>query len=112
MGKRSQKIELEDVPIVQEWIGWGLEEGEERGIRKSLVRMVQKRFPSLADLARAQVSSITSVTILEDLIDRIVVARTAKEAQSCLTEWREIYKDQQAIQALAELVPQQPQDPR
>ena len=103
MGKRSQKIELEDVPIVQEWISWGREEAlrlarEERltSVRQVLLVIVQGLFPDLLDLAKQAANQATDSKVLYAAIVKVALAHDNQQA---------------ALQALGELASEHPVDP-
>jgi len=85
---------LQDVPIVQEWIGWGRQEEREKQIKdesQTLLVIVQGRFPNLLSLAKQFASQVSDPAQLLAVMAKVSLAQNS----------------QQATQALAELAPKQ-----
>jgi flagellar biosynthesis/type III secretory pathway protein FliH len=66
----------------------GLQKGEQKGEQKTLretcIRYVQKRFPTLADHAKQQVSSVTDINRLDMAFDALLDATTVDEVEAIL----------------------------
>ncbi|HLZ63824.1 MAG TPA: hypothetical protein VKR06_43395 [Ktedonosporobacter sp.] len=96
---------VRDLPIIRDFMHEEREQGREEGreeehkksltlMRKVLVRLVQKRFTRLDPLVRKQAALITSLPVLVDLHDKILMAKTTKEARQYLNSWKEVDKTQ------------------
>ena len=92
--KENMQDSLQDVPIVQEWIGWGRQEEREKQIKdesQTLLVIVQGRFPNLLSLAKQFASQVSDPAQLLAVMAKVSLAQNS----------------QQATQALAELAPKQ-----
>ena len=65
---------LEQNPYVQKKKEEGREEGEIKALQRSVVNIVRKRFPALADLAQQQVAQINKPDVLDYLIAQVSTA--------------------------------------
>ena len=77
---------LEDSWYYQEIVQKGLELGELKALRPTLVRVVETRFPELTALARQQAERFTVPEVLSDVIDKLLTAQTVERARQVLTE--------------------------
>jgi hypothetical protein len=61
--------------------GWrdGLVQGEERGIRRILLRQLQLRFGSVPEAVHRRVDAIESLEILSEIADSILTAGSIEE---------------------------------
>jgi hypothetical protein len=79
---------LDDNPDVQERVEKGAERGKEEGklegLRRSALKIVEKRFPSLADLAQQQIVAIAKVDELEQMIDQLIMVSNEAEVRKLL----------------------------
>jgi len=75
-----------------------LEEGREKGreeerlallraLRKSLLTIVQARFPDSTIVAKTQARLIKDVTIMNEVISKVGAAQTPQEATNALVSW-------------------------
>lgn len=64
----------------------GLEQGREEGLRWAVLSMISGRFPTVARLAKKQLTLVQHVTPLEKLCTRIGTAQTAAEVKQYLVE--------------------------
>jgi len=64
----------------------GFEKGMLKGLRISLVSIVVIWFLELTALAQQQAERITSVKLLSEIIDKLLVAKTIEEARQILME--------------------------
>jgi hypothetical protein len=55
--------------------------------RKSLLMIVQARFPKLVKLAKAQAEQIKDMIILEEVVGKVGAAQSAEEATDVLLSW-------------------------
>lgn len=76
---------VEDPPIFQII----RQEGLLPGLRRTVVRVVDKRFPALIALAQQQVEQMESEEILNDVLMKIIMAQSQEEAQEILLHWQE-----------------------
>ncbi len=72
--------------MVQKGIDKGIEIGELKALRPTLVRVVKVRFPELAALAQQQAERFTMPELLNDVIDKLLTAQTAERAQQILMQ--------------------------
>lgn len=94
---------LRDSPVYQKVLEEGMEKGLEKGLKKGLKKgiekgrqealrvqrrtlldIVQERFPELARLAKKQAETINDLEVLSRLTVKISIASTAKEAEQYL----------------------------
>ena len=71
---------LDDNPDVQERV----EKGELRGLQRSVLKILKKRFPSLGDLAQPRIVAITDQDELDQLIDQLLVVTDEGEVRALL----------------------------
>ena len=71
---------LDDNPDVQERV----EKGELRGLQRSALKIIKRRFPSLGDLAQQRIVAITDQDELDQLIDQLLVATDDVEVRRLL----------------------------
>jgi predicted transposase YdaD len=77
----------------QEGLQEGLQEGRQEGLealRSLLIDAVEQRMPKLGPLAREQAALIENPKTLRDLTFKLFSAKTLKEAQHYLLNWRDI----------------------
>lgn len=55
--------------------------------RKLLPMMVQSRFPELTSLAKTQARLIKDVTVIEEVMSKVCMAKTLEEASDALASW-------------------------
>ena len=83
---------LRDSPVYQEVLEEGLEKGLEKGVRvgelraqrRTLLDIVQERFPAIAYLVREQAEATDDPEILRHVAVKISIAQTVKEAEQYL----------------------------
>ncbi len=75
---------LDDNPDVQERVSKGTEEGQLQGLRRSVLKIIKKRFPSLVDLAQQQIAAIVAVDELDQMIDQLLVVSDEAEVRKLL----------------------------
>jgi flagellar biosynthesis/type III secretory pathway protein FliH len=83
---------LRDTPVYQEVLAEGEEKGLEKGIkegelraqRKTLLDIVQERFPEIARLAKQQADAIEDPGVLRRLTVKISIVKTSMEAEQYL----------------------------
>jgi len=86
---------LRDTPAYQEVLAEGMEKGLEKGIekgleqgletqRRTLLDIVQERFPAIARMAKQQADTIEDPEVLRRLIVKISIVKTSKEAEQYL----------------------------
>jgi len=82
---------LRDSPVYQEVLEEGLEKGIEKGRqeglrtqRRTLLEIIQERFPELAFLAKKQAEAINDPEVLSRLTVKISIVSTAREAEQYL----------------------------
>ena len=75
---------LDDNPDVQERVEKGMEKGQLRGLQRSALKFLKKRFPSLVDAAQQRVVAITDQDELDQLIDQLFVATDEIEVRKLL----------------------------
>ena len=82
---------LRDSPVYQEVLEEGLEKGIEKGRqeglrtqRRTLLEIIQERFPELAFLAKKQAEAINDPEVLSHLTVKISIVSTAREAEQYL----------------------------
>ena len=90
---------LRDSPVYQEVLEEGMEKGLEKGIekgiekgrqeglrtqRRTLLEIIQERFPELAFLAKKQAEAINDPEVLSRLTVKISIVSTAREAEQYL----------------------------
>ncbi len=85
------KKDLEESYIYQRILGEGLEKGREEGrkdgeaaLRETLVGFLNARYPMLVDLAREQISGITEIKQLQEILNKIFYLQTAGEIEEYL----------------------------
>ncbi len=82
------KKDLEESYIYQRILGEGREEGREEGqresLRETLVGFLNARYPMLVDLAREQISGITEIKQLQEILNRVFYLQTAGEIEEYL----------------------------
>src|SRR6266516_1250296 len=61
-----------------------LQEGELEGLRRALLKIVQKHFPEMIDVTQKQIEGITNPASLEDLLVNISSAQNLQEALQAL----------------------------
>jgi hypothetical protein len=59
-------------------------EGELEGLRRALLKIVQKHFPEMIDVTQKQIEGITNPASLEDLLVNISSAQNLQEALQAL----------------------------
>jgi hypothetical protein len=70
----------------------GREEGRQALLqvqRKTLLKIVQARFPTLVRAAKTQAKQIKDGTVMEEVIGRVGMAQTLEEAMNALLDWQE-----------------------
>ena len=79
---------LRETPYYQEILKEGRQEALE-ALRRTLVRIVQARFPNpkMIRQAKGQAAIIEDPTVLENLILKVSLAQTAEEAENHLLNW-------------------------
>ncbi len=97
---------LRDTPVYQEMTRWareeglqeglregrqegrqeGLQEGRHEGLQQALLAILTERFPKLLRLAKKQMAVIEEPEILQLLIVKMSIARSAEEAKQYLLE--------------------------
>jgi predicted transposase YdaD len=79
---------LRETPVYQEVLAEGLEqgikEGELRAQRRTLLDIVQERFPEVVHLAKKQAEAIDDPEVLRRLTVKMSVVQTSKEAEQYL----------------------------
>ena len=79
---------LRETPVYQEVLEEGLEkglkEGELRAQRRTLIDIVQERFPDVIHLAKKQADAIEDPEVLRRLTVKMSVVQTSKEAEQYL----------------------------
>jgi len=83
---------LRETPVYQEVLAEGLEKGLEQGIkegelraqRRTLLDIVQERFPEIAHLAKKQAEAIDDPEALRRLTVKMSIVQTSKEAEQYL----------------------------
>ena len=79
---------LRDTPVYQEVLAEGeekgIKEGDLRGQRRTLLDVVQERFPAIARLAKQQADAIHDPEVLRRLIVKLSVVKTSQEAEQYL----------------------------
>jgi len=80
--------ELEESWVYQRILGKGLEKGLEAGQRESLretfMGFLNARYPMLVDLAREQISGITDIKRLQEIVNKVFYLQTAGEIEEYL----------------------------
>ena len=77
---------LRQYDLLYNCIEIGLEKGIEEGFHLSILRLITKRFPTIASLAQTQLATVKQRAILETLFDNVSVVQTADEAKKYLWE--------------------------
>ncbi|MEO8955512.1 MAG: hypothetical protein ABI396_11430, partial [Ktedonobacteraceae bacterium] len=77
------KKDLEESWVYQRILGEGREEGEV-ALRETLVGFLNARYPMLVDLAREQISGITEIKRLQEILNRVFYLQTAGEIEEYL----------------------------
>ena len=79
---------LDDNPDVQERVSRGTErgqiQGQLQGLRRSALKIIQGRFPSIKDLAQRQIATFVEIDELDGLIDQLLVASDEAEVRRLL----------------------------
>ncbi len=83
---------LDDNPDVQERVEKGMEKGiakgmvkgQLQGLQRSVLKILQKRFPSVVDLAQKRIVAITDQDELDQLLDQLLVATDEVEVRRLL----------------------------
>ena len=82
------KKDLEESYIYQQILREGREEGREEGqresLRETLVGFLNARYPMLVELAREQISGITEIKQLQEILNRVFYLQTAGEIEEYL----------------------------
>jgi len=86
------KKDLEESWVYQKILGEGREEGREEGrkdgqreaLRETLVGFLNARYPMLVDLAREQISGITEIKRLQEILNKLFYLQTAGEIEEYL----------------------------
>jgi len=82
------KKDLEESYIYQKILKEGREEGREEGqreaLRETLVGFLNARYPMLVDLAREQISGITDIKRLQEILNKVFYLQTAGEIEEYL----------------------------
>ncbi|MGI9058203.1 MAG: hypothetical protein ACR2H5_06460 [Ktedonobacteraceae bacterium] len=85
------KKDLEESWVYQRILKEGLEKGIEEGregqrevLRETLVGFLNARYPMLVDLAREQISGITEIKRLQEILNRVFYLQTAGEIEEYL----------------------------
>ncbi len=82
------KKDLEESWVYQRILGEGLEkgrtEGQRESLRETLVGFLNARYPMLVDLAREQISGITEIKQLQEILNRVFYLQTAGEIEEYL----------------------------
>ncbi len=69
---------------LQEGLQRGIQQGEIAALRKTVLALVEKRFPQLLRMAQGMVSMTSELAVLEQMMLGIGVAQTAEEALTVL----------------------------
>ncbi len=75
--------------IMQEGVEKGIQQQQQQDLqdqRLLLLRIIQARFPKLADFATEQTSNLTDLATLRELIVNISISQTLEEARQYLAE--------------------------
>lgn len=92
---------IRESPIYQEILSEGLEKGREEGreeglekgrleaVRRTLANVVQRLFPALVSLAQQQATLVNKPEIVDDLILKVIQARSVEEARIVLLSWKQ-----------------------
>ena len=83
---------LEDNWAYREMVQWaeekalkqGVEQGVKQGLRTGLIRFVETHFPDQLALAKQQVELTTTPSQVQELLDKLFVARTGDEVRKIL----------------------------
>jgi len=82
------KKDLEESYIYQKILREGREEGRKDGqreaLRETFVGFLNARYPMLVDLAREQISGITDIKQLQEILNRVFYLQTAGEIEEYL----------------------------
>ena len=86
------KEELEESWVYQRILGEGLEKGLEKGreegqreaLRETLIGFLNARYPMLVDLARVQISGITDIKTLQEIVNKVFHLQTIDEIEEYL----------------------------
>ena len=78
------KKDLEESWVYQKILGEGREEGQREALRETFVGFLNARYPMLVDLAREQISDITDIKRLQEILNKIFYLQTAGEIEECL----------------------------
>src|SRR5205823_3068916 len=78
------KKDLEESWVYQKILGEGREEGQREALRETFVGFLNARYPTLVDLAREQISGITDIKRLQEILNKIFSLQTAGEIEECL----------------------------
>lgn len=77
--------------MYQRILGKGLEKGREEGLegqreslRETFIGFLNARYPMLVDLAREQISGITDIKRLQEILNTIFYLQTAGEIEEYL----------------------------
>jgi hypothetical protein len=77
---------LEQDPWIQELGARREAQGELRQAREAVVRFVQRRFPSLANIAQTKAAGIDQVDLLNALSEQLWLAADENAARNALEE--------------------------
>ncbi len=81
------KKDLEESWVYQRILGEGREEGREEGeaaLHETFIGFLNARYPMLVELAREQISGITEIKQLQEILNRVFYLQTAGEIEEYL----------------------------
>lgn len=79
---------LRNSPAYQEVLAEGLKEGELLAQRRTLLDIVQERFPEIVPLAKKQADAIEDPEVLRRLTVKMSILQTSKEAEQYILSVR------------------------
>ena len=77
------KKDLEESYIYQKILREGEEKGE-TALRETFIGFLNARYPMLVDLAREQISGITDIKRLQEILNKLFYLQTAGEIEEYL----------------------------
>lgn len=87
--KYDLPITSKDDPWVKEKVAEGVLKGKAEEARATLIRFVQRRFPSLTEIARTKAASFTQGEALNDLMEQLWFTSDEYAARALLEDARE-----------------------
>ena len=70
--------------LIRESSKRGVKEGELQALHRTLLTVVQARFPGIVQLATKRTAEVHNTAVLEDLIVKLSLAQTLEEARQCM----------------------------